>query len=184
LIFEDQGVTYVDHKVVREDWPALKQHLMDSGENVFGQLPVLVIGDKTLVQNYAIMRYVGEILGIYGDNLEEKYEINVAADGYLDVARDQLVIFGNDEEAKKLYWAEKCPAHLAKMDKLIAKNGGPFILGPKFSWMDTMLYLWADRCLPLVPDLTQKFPHLAKLHNGVASRPNIAAYLVSDRILK
>ena len=63
MLFEDQEVKYEDVRVVREQWPALKQGLIESGDNVYGQLPVVVLGDKTLAQSFAINRYFAKIYG-------------------------------------------------------------------------------------------------------------------------
>ena len=63
LIFEDQGVKYEDVRVAFPDWAALKQKLVESGDNVYGQLPVVVLGDKTLAQSFAINRYFAKIYG-------------------------------------------------------------------------------------------------------------------------
>ena len=63
MLFEDQGVKYEDVRVAGADWPALKQSLIESGENVYGQLPVVVLGNKTFAQSFAIFRYFARVYG-------------------------------------------------------------------------------------------------------------------------
>ena len=95
-----------------------------------------------------------------------------------------MVIFGRDEEAKKVYYAEKAPLTLEKLDKVVAKHGGPFVLGKTFSFVDLTFYMFIERHLPQVPNFVERFPHLGFLHAAVIARPNIAAYLASDRLPK
>jgi len=95
-----------------------------------------------------------------------------------------MVIFGRDEEAKKVYYAEKAPLTLEKLDKVVAKHGGPFVLGKTFSFVDLSYYLVIDRHLTQMPELMERFPHLGFLHAAVIARPNIAAYLASNRVPK
>jgi len=95
-----------------------------------------------------------------------------------------LVIFGKDEEVKRVYFAEKAPINFEKLDKVVARHGGPFVLGKTFSFVDLSYYMFIERHLPQIPDLRERFPHLGFLHAAVIARPNIAAYLASDRLPK
>jgi len=184
VLFEDQGVKYEDKRVAKEEWVELKKNLVESGDNIFGQLPVLVINGKTYVQSYAIFRYIGNHLDIYGSNLEERYQIDMFAEGLTDLVREMVVLFGNNDEAKQLFWKDKFPLHAGNLDKVLANNGGPFVLGTKFSWIDAVAFNLVSRVLPDVADVKEKYPHFGKLHAAVAARPNIAAYLASDRVPK
>lgn len=61
-MFAYKGVEYVDERVEFADWPAIK------ADQPCGQLPVLVVDGKKLSQSGAIARYVGEQLGLTGED--------------------------------------------------------------------------------------------------------------------
>jgi len=108
----------------------------------------------------------------------------MAQDGLVDASRDMAALFGNNEEAKKAYYSEKAPPNLEKLEKVVAKRGGPFILGKTFSFADLGYYMFVERHLKEIPDIKSRYPFLGGLYNAVVARPNIAAYLVSDRLPK
>lgn len=74
LIFSYAGVNFVDERIERENWPALKpskthpcfrlqvSHTVSISETVFGQIPILDIdnGKVVLAQSKAIGRYLGK----------------------------------------------------------------------------------------------------------------------------
>jgi len=122
--------------------------------------------------------------GLYGTCISEEYYVDMAQDGLIDAGRDWAPLFGSDEEAKKTYFAEKAPPNLEKLEKVVAKHGGPFILGNTFSFVDLGYFVYYERHLNGVPDIKSKYPHLGALHKAVQARPNIAAYLASDRLPK
>lgn len=184
MLFEDQGVKYEDVRVDQKEWPALKQELISSGANIWGQLPVVVLNGKTMPQSYAIYRYFARIYELYGSNPEEQYIIDMTIDGVQDAARDAGVLFGNDEAAKAAYWKDKCPAHLNKLDQVVGKQGGPYVLGKKFSLADLCVFRYVDQSKVGIPKLVETYKALGAVDKAVSSRPNIAAYLSSNRLPK
>lgn len=77
MLFEDQGIEYEDVRIQREDWPQTKANLVSTGENPFGQLPVVTLGDKTLLQSFAISRYFARIFGNFFLNFISLYVFNI-----------------------------------------------------------------------------------------------------------
>lgn len=51
----------------------------------FGQMPVLEIDDKKVVQSGAICRYLAKIVGLAGDNDLENLEIDSIVDCFNDI---------------------------------------------------------------------------------------------------
>ena len=121
---------------------------------------------------------------LYGSTADEQYTIDYAAEGVIDAGRDAQVLFGSDEDAKAAYWKEKCPAHLDRLNKVVGKHGGPFVLGSKFSLGDLVIFGFLDRSRTGISNLNDTYSHLAALDQAVRARPNIAAYLASDRVPK
>lgn len=63
LLFEDQGIRYEDVRINPSSWPAEKQHLLETGASLFGQLPVVILDGVTLSQSLAILRFFSRIYG-------------------------------------------------------------------------------------------------------------------------
>ena len=184
MMFEEKGIKYENQFVDRETWPVEKKRLMETGENPFGQVPVVSHNGKTLFQSAAFTRYYAKKLGLHGSNPDEEYQIDNLYDCVADATKDSLVLYGNDEAAKKQYWAEKAVPNAEKVEKVASKNGtnpGPFYLGPVFSWADLLLFQFAHGQKKGISDFTSRFPFITKVSANVAARPNIAAYLSSDR---
>jgi len=185
LLLEELGVKYEDVRIAREEWPELKQKLTESGENYFEQVPIFIVNEQVYVQSFAIYHYIANLFDLYGSNAEEKYKIDVIAEGYLDWVRDATAIFSGTEEAKQLFWKEKSPAILGRIDKVLAKfKADPYVLGEKLSWVDALMFYLVGRCKPEMPDVAEKYHHLGAIYTAFGSRPNIAAYLASDRVPK
>jgi glutathione S-transferase len=60
------------------------QELKNEGKLEFGQVPMLEHNGKNLVQSWAILRYLGKVLGYYPETSEEAW----AVDSIVDAAED------------------------------------------------------------------------------------------------
>jgi len=63
MMFEDQGVTYKDVRISREEWPGLKKTLVETGQTPFGQLPIVELAGQIMPQSAAFNRYFAKIFG-------------------------------------------------------------------------------------------------------------------------
>jgi len=79
----------------------------------------------------------------------------------------------------------RLPKFLGYFERLLAKEKGGWILGRTFSYVDLSLFQMVAGlryAFPRAMDkLAPKHPRSAALHDRVASRPRIAAYLASPR---
>ena len=79
---------------------------------------------------------------------------------------------------------ERVPKYCGYFERLIA-GGGPFVTGRKLTYVDLSLFQIVEGLRYAFPKCMRKFEHkipgLIGLHDRVAARPNIAAYLASDR---
>ena len=185
-MFEDSGIKYENQYVDRETWPTEKKRLLETGDNPFGQLPVVEHNGKTLFQSTSIFRYYAKKLNLHGSNDEEEYLVDNLHDCIMDSLKDASVLFGSDEAAKTLYWSEKAIPNVEKVEKVASTNGrnpGPYFLGPLFSWVDILIFQFVHIQKSGIPDFSTRFPFLTKVASNVAARPNIASYLSSDSFL-
>jgi glutathione S-transferase len=79
----------------------------------------------------------------------------------------------------------RIPKYLGWLERILEQGGGPWLLGRRFSYADLSAF-------QVVAGLTYAFPkamartkratqRLHRLHDAVAARPRIAAYLASER---
>ena len=88
----------------------------------------------------------------------------------------------------KFFTSERMPKFLGYFERLLAAHGKrhPFVAG-KFSYADLSLFQVLDGLAYAFPRVLKKqqkdYPLLVDLHARIAARPNIAAYVASQRRL-
>ena len=82
---------------------------------------------------------------------------------------------------------ERVPKYLGYFESVLKKNGGPYLLGRKFSYMDLSLFQLVEGLRYAFPNAMKraerKTPLSVAVHDKVAARPRIKAYLASKRRL-
>jgi glutathione S-transferase len=83
------------------------------------------------------------------------------------------------------FWKERVPKYLGYFENLVKANGGAYVAGRRASYVDLSLFQIVEGLRYAFPKRMQAFeseiPHLAELRDRVAERPNIKAYLSSER---
>ena len=85
------------------------------------------------------------------------------------------------------FLAQRMPKFLGYFERVLTQNpsGAAHSVGDALSYVDLSLFQVYEGLSYAFPRAAAAFPHdypkLAALHAGVANRPQIAAYLVSDR---
>ena len=87
--------------------------------------------------------------------------------------------------ATKYFWRYRLPKFLRYFERVLDNSGGPYVLGRKLSYVDLSLFQIVEGLRYAFPKRMKRFerqvPRLVALHDRVAKRPRIAAYLASDR---
>ena len=82
------------------------------------------------------------------------------------------------------FWDERVPKFLGYFERILEDNG-PYITGRRLTYVDLSLFQIVDGlryAFPLrMKAFERRIPGLVGLHDRVAARPNIAAYLASER---
>jgi glutathione S-transferase len=80
---------------------------------------------------------------------------------------------------------ERVPKYLGYFENVIEKSGGPFVLGRKVSYVDLSLFQLIEGLRYAFPKamkrIERKVPKVVDVHDRVAKRKGIKAYLASDR---
>ena len=159
--------------------------------------PVLRIGDVVIAQTAAILDHVAPRLGLVPDDaalrthaLQLQLTLGDLADEAHDVHHPvSTALYYEDQRgeamrASKLFREQRMPKFLRHLEATLERGGGEGLAGP-FTYVD-LSALWVLRGLRYafpraLASLEPSLPRLAALRERVASRPRIAAYLVSDR---
>jgi glutathione S-transferase len=83
------------------------------------------------------------------------------------------------------FWNERVPKYLGYFERLSQEHGGFYLTGRRLTYVDLSLFQIVEGLRYAFPKRMKAFereiPGLVALHDRVAIRPNIKAYLCSDR---
>jgi glutathione S-transferase len=83
------------------------------------------------------------------------------------------------------FWKERVPKYLGYFEGLLEGSGGAYLTGRRISYVDLSLFQIVEGLRYAFPRRTKAFereiPGLVELRDRVAIRPNIKAYLSSER---
>ena len=83
------------------------------------------------------------------------------------------------------FWRYRVPKILGYFERVLARSGGPHVLGRRLCYVDLSLFQIIEGLRYAFPRRMKRFekkvPRLVALHDRVAKRPRIAAYLASKR---
>lgn len=83
------------------------------------------------------------------------------------------------------FWSARVPKFLGYFERLIVGSGGPYLNGRRLCYADLSLFQIVEGLRYAFPNNMQRFerkvPRVIELRDRVAARPNIKAYLASER---
>ena len=83
------------------------------------------------------------------------------------------------------FWKLRVPKYLGYFERIVKRNGGPFVQGSRISYVDLSLFQLIEGLRYAFPKRMKRFeksvPLLLSLRDRVAARPRIKAYLASDK---
>jgi len=198
LALEQAGADYID--VARERGDAVIEKLIArKGEKhpPFAA-PILKAGKLAIAQTANILFWLGPRLGLAPKNEAERLWLH-----QLQLTITDLVVEIHDthhpvtswlyfEEqipsAKRRtrdFWRYRAPKFLGYFEKVLTRSGGPWLTGRRLTYADLSLFQIVEGLRYAFPkrmkQFERKIPRLVELHDRVAARPNIKAYLASDR---
>ena len=198
LALEDAGANYAD--VARGDrGMAAMTRMMEarSGTPPFAP-PFLKAGQLLIGQTANILLYLGSRHGLApkaeaGRLWVHQLQLTVA-DFVLEVhdthhpLGPSLYYEDQRAPAKKRtdeFWKQRVPKYLGYFERLLKNNGGSYLTGRRLTYADLSLFQIVEGLRYAFPKRMKAFerriPGLVDLHDRVAIRPNIKAYLASDR---
>ena len=201
LALEDAGADYVD--VARRRGKAgvgAMMKLMGSARVVRAPFapPFLKAGKLIVAQTANILLYLGPRLGLAPRDEAGRLWVH-----QLQLTITDLVVEIHDthhpvttylyyEEQRPAakrrtadFWRYRVPKMLGYFERVLVKSGGPYVLGRRVCYVDFSLFQIVEGLRYAFPKRMQRFerkvPRLLALHDRIARRPRIAAYLASER---
>jgi glutathione S-transferase len=199
LALEEAGADYVD-VARRKGGAAALTRIMESKRNARPPYapPFLKVGKLIIAQTAEILFYLGPRL-----NLAPRDEVGWLWAHQLQLTITDLVVRIHDthhpisgwlyfEEQRpaakrrtKDFWRYQVPKMLGYFERVLQKNGGTYSVGKRLSYVDLSLFQIVEGLRYAFPKRMKRFekkiPKLVALHDRVAKRPRIAAYLASPR---
>jgi glutathione S-transferase len=198
LALEDAGADYAD--VARSERGMAAMTIMmeaRTGRPPFAP-PFLKAGQLVIGQTANILLYLGSRHGLApkaeaGRLWVHQLQLTVA-DFVLEIhdthhpLGPSLYYEDQRQPAKKRtgeFWSERVPKYTGYFERLLNSNGGSYVTGRRATYVDLSLFQIVEGLRYAFPKrmkaFERKIPGLVGLHDRVAARPNIKAYLSSDR---
>ena len=201
LALEEAGADYIDvaRRPGRRGVPAMTR-LMDDKRSKRPPYapPFIKAGKLVIAQTANILLYLGPRLG-----LAPRDEAGRLWAHQLQLTISDLVVEIHDthhpvttylyyEEQRPAakrrtadFWRYRVPKILGYFERVLARSGGPHVLGRRLCYVDLSLFQIIEGLRYAFPRRMKRFekkvPRLVALHDRVAKRPRIAAYLASKR---
>jgi glutathione S-transferase len=201
LALEEAGADYVDvaRRAGKRGVPAMMTLL---GSKRLARppyaAPFLKAGKVIIAQTALILFYLGPRLG-----LAPRGETDRLWAHQLQLTITDLVVHIHDthhpvsgwlyfEEQRPAarrrtqdFWRYRMPKFLGYFERVLQRNGGKYMVGRRLSYVDLSLFQIVEGLRYAFPKRMKRFerkvPLLIALHDHVAKRPRIAAYLASKR---
>jgi glutathione S-transferase len=197
LALEDAGAAYAD--VAREgNGTAKMMRMMEQGGAPPFAPPFLKAGKLVIGQTANILLYLGARHSLAPKTEAGKLWVHqlqlTIADLVLEIHDTHHPLgpslYYEDQKApakqrSEAFWEERVPKYLGYFERILKDSGGPYVIGRRVSYVDLSLFQIIEGLRYAFPKRMKAFEHevpgLLKLRDRVAARPNIKAYLGSER---
>jgi glutathione S-transferase len=197
LALEEAGADYADVARGARGTAAMMKMMTQRGTPPFAP-PFLKAGKLVIGQTANILLYFGARHGLAPKTEAGRLWLHqlqlTIADVVLEVHDTHHPLgpslYYEDQRAQAKertdeFWKERVPKYLGYFEKLLRDNGGAYLTGRRVTYVDLSLFQIVDGLRYAFPKRMKAFerriPGLSELHDRVAARPNIKAYLASDR---
>ncbi|KAG9493790.1 hypothetical protein GDO78_001589 [Eleutherodactylus coqui] len=153
--------------------------LLESGDLMFQQIPMLEIDGMKLVQTRAILNYIADKANLYGSNLKERAYIDMYVEGAIDLVTLILYYFflpECDQEKQRNLMKEKAHNRYFPVYEK-ALEGKQYLVGDKLSFADVYLIYDILSLEDFHPDILQNWPNLQAFKKRICEVPTIKKFL-------
>jgi len=198
LALEETGAAYVDVARGKGGTAAMMKMMDGKGGTPPFAPPFLKAGRLVIAQVANILLYLGARHGLAPKAEAGQlwlHQLQLTVTDFVAEVHDThhpigVSLYYEDQKApaKKRtaeFLNERVPKYLGYFEKVLAGSSGHYIGGRNLSYVDLSLFQLVEGMRYAFPNRMQTFerkiPGLIELHDRVATRPNIKAYLSSER---
>jgi glutathione S-transferase len=197
LALEETKANYVD--VARGPRGAsAMMRMMEEGRTPPFAPPFLKAGQLVIGQTANILFYLGSRLGLAPETEAGRlwvHQLQLTVTDFVLEVHDTHHPLGpslyyEDQRAAarkrtEEFWNERAPKYLGYFEDVLERSSGSYLVGRKLTYIDLSLFQIVEGLRYAFPKRMTAFeddiPGLIDLHDRVAARPNIRAYLASER---
>jgi len=199
LALEEGGASYID--VARRGDGVSKMMMLIDGRRTKRPPyapPFLKAGKLMIGQTANILLYLGPRLRLVPRSEADRLWVHQLQLTVTDLVKEvhdthhplssQLYYEEQRAAAKRytdLFWRHRVPKYLGYFEDVLEKSGGPYLFGRRLCYADLSLFQVIAGLRYSFPKRMKRYerevPRLVALHDKVAARPRIAAYLKSKR---
>jgi glutathione S-transferase len=197
LALEEAGADYADVAREARGTAAMMKMMAQRGTPPFAP-PFLKAGKLVIGQTANILLYLGARHGLAPKTEAGRlwvHQLQLTVTDFVLEIHDTHHPLGPSlyyedqrapaKERTDEFWKERVPKYLGYFEKLLRDNGGAYLTGRRIAYIDLSLFQIVEGLRYAFPKrmkaFERKIPGLVGLHDRVAARPNIRAYLASDR---
>ncbi|AVT77960.1 glutathione S-transferase [Rhodopseudomonas palustris] len=198
LTLEEAGADYVDAARRNKAGMSTMMKLMQAKQGTPPFAPPFLKAGKLIIgQTANILLYLGSRHGLAPASEAGRLWVHQLQLTIADLVQEVhdthhpigTMLYYEDQRkpAKKRtaeFWDNRAPKFLGYFERLVA-GGGTYLTGRKLTYADLSLFQIVEGLRYAFPKHMKTFerdiPKLVALHDRIAERPNIAAYLASDR---
>ena len=201
LVLEDAGAAYDD--VARKAGGLSKMMgMIDGGRDKHPPFapPLLKAGKFVIAQAAEILFYLGPRLKLAPRDEAGRlwlHQLQLTVTDFVKEIHDTHHPLGGElcyedakPEAKRFtenFLKSRVLKYLGYFETVLAKSGGPYVLGRKFSYIDLSLFQLIEGVRYAFPNamkhIERKIPRVVAVRDRVRQRPRMNAYLASERRL-
>jgi glutathione S-transferase len=169
----------------RVERPAFAPPFLKAGKQIIGQTAniLLFLGPRygLAPRGEAARLWINQLQLTIGDFVVEIHDTHhpIAAGLYFEDQRPAAKRRAAD------FLKHRAPKYLHYFERVLERSGGHYLLGRALTYADLSLFQVADGLRYAFPKamrrLEKKIPRVMALHDRVATRPRLAAYLASER---
>lgn len=182
LAFHLGGVPFEDCRVSKEEFAAMR----DRGELLYGQLPIMFVDGKKYAQSIALLRFGGQLSGLYPKCETEALRCDMICDNVQDLVNFITPTFQEYDRRRKIQMRHAFAQDylyplLQHFDELLAESRSGFFCNSGLSIADLIVWrncVWfASGVLDGIPaSCIDGYPRVSALMDKVKNLPKIVAY--------
>jgi glutathione S-transferase len=198
LALEEAGVAYVD--VARKDGTGKMMRMIEGAgvKTIPFAPPFLKAGTLVIAQVANILLYLGARHGLAPKAEASRlyvHQLQLTVTDFVKEIHDThhpiaSALYYEEQKAEAREYSRhflktRVPKYLGYFDRVIKKSGGPFLTGRKLSYADLSMFQLIAGLRYAFPQtmkpIEKKVPRVVGVHDRVAARRRIEAYMNSDR---